>query len=249
MGRRQRAGSPGIDPHMLFLHEIHEVKGAREDAFEEAFRDGWMPLLAVGDDARLLYFLHHAHGTGVSYSVVTLTAVRDGAAWERLARRVEGGDLADWSRSLDAHRVDVQAKILLPLPWSQLQTFDLADVPTAGDEHEPTVFMEDTVWPREGKLEEYIERSGSHYAREMKQDAGRRLLSVDASFRTAFGSHRRREIVLWQKVLATKGIAALVSREVPEEYTRPGTWMHDALELRDRWQSRLLRSARWSPWY
>jgi hypothetical protein len=27
----------------------------------------------------------------------------------------------------------------------------------------------------------------------------------------------------------------------------PGTWMHDALEVRDDWQSRLLRSASWSP--
>jgi len=27
----------------------------------------------------------------------------------------------------------------------------------------------------------------------------------------------------------------------------PGTWMHDALEVRDDWQSRLLRSANWSP--
>jgi hypothetical protein len=36
--------------------------------------------------------------------------------------------------------------------------------------------------------------------------------------------------------------------EVPEHYKAPGTWMHDALEVRDRWESRLLRTARWSPW-
>jgi hypothetical protein len=27
----------------------------------------------------------------------------------------------------------------------------------------------------------------------------------------------------------------------------PGTWMHDALSLRDRWESKLLRTATWSP--
>jgi hypothetical protein len=27
----------------------------------------------------------------------------------------------------------------------------------------------------------------------------------------------------------------------------PGTWMHDALDVRDDWESRLLRSAPWSP--
>jgi hypothetical protein len=35
---------------------------------------------------------------------------------------------------------------------------------------------------------------------------------------------------------------------MPERYRAPGTWMHDALELRDQWQSRLLRAAAWSPW-
>ena len=74
---------------MLFVHEVHEVAGAREDEFEAAFRDGWMPLLAEGDDARLLWYMNHAHGSGASYNVVTITGVRDGAAWERLARRVQ----------------------------------------------------------------------------------------------------------------------------------------------------------------
>jgi hypothetical protein len=130
-----------------------------------------------------------------------------------------------------------------------LQAVDLADVPTSGAEHELTVFMEDTVWPFEGKLEEYVERAGSHYAEEMKQAADQRLLTVDASFRTAFGSGRRREVVLWQKIVQPRGLRPLLTREVPEEYKRPGTWMHDALGLRDRWESRLLRSAAWSPWY
>ena len=62
-------------------------------------------------------------------------------------------------------------------------------------------------------------------------------------------SGRRREVVLWQKILQKKGLAALLSREVPAEYKAPGTWMHDALTWRDRWQSRLLRSTAWSPWY
>jgi hypothetical protein len=43
-------------------------------------------------------------------------------------------------------------------------------------------------------------------------------------------------------------LGALISREVPDRLQQPGSWMHDALEIRDRWQSRLLRSSRWSPW-
>ena len=235
---------------MLFLHEVHEVVGAREDAFEAAFRDVFLPALAKDAGARLLYFLHHAHGSGASYQVVTLTALRDAAAWERLAQRVASGDLAAWLRDLDRLRHDVTAKLLVPLPWSPWQELDLASVPTDSVLREPTLFMEDTVWPFEDRLEEYVARAGSHYAVEIGRagEAGRALLRLEAAFRPAFGSHRRREIVLWQKLVKPRALTALLASEVPPEYKAPGTWMHDALELRDRWQSRLLRSARWSPW-
>ena len=83
---------------MLFMHEVHKVRGRREDDFEAAFREGWMPMLAAGDDARLLWYADHAHGSGPAYTVVTVTAVRDGAAWERLALRVQQGDLQKWMR-------------------------------------------------------------------------------------------------------------------------------------------------------
>jgi len=236
---------------MLMLHEVHEVVGAREQEFEEAFRRGWLPALAATPDARLLYFLHHAHGTGVSYNVVTLTALRDAAAWERLVRRIDGGDLAQWAQRTDEARHDVTAKLLIPLPWSPLRELDFAAVPVDGAEHEACVFMEDTVWPHEGRLEQYVERAGSHYAREMDEHAeqGSSILRIQASFRTALGTGRRREVVLWQKVVRPEALVPLVSREVPDRYKAPGRWLHDALEVRDRWQSRLLRTARWSPWY
>ena len=233
---------------MLFLHEVHEVAGVHEEAFDAAFRDGWMPELAKGDDARLLYFLRHAHGAGPAYNVVTITALRDGATWERLVRRIDAGDLAGWAQRTDALRHDVVAKILVPLPWSPLADVDLATVPIDAEEREPALFMEDTVWPHEGKLEAYVERAGAHYAREMAAQSERALLEVQGGFRTAFGSGRRREVVLWQKIVRPKAVLPLLSREVPAEYKAPGTWMHDALELRDRWQSRLLRTASWSPW-
>ena len=74
---------------MIFVHELHEVVGAREEAFEAAFRDRLVPALADDDDARLLYFLHHAHGSGASYRVVTITALRDAAAFWRLQERFD----------------------------------------------------------------------------------------------------------------------------------------------------------------
>ena len=132
---------------MLFLHETHKVVGAREDEFEAAYREGWMPTLAQGDDARLLWYTNHAHGSGVSYNVVTITGIADGAAWERLARRVQSGDLQPWMRELDNLRHEVTGKILLPVEWSPLQEVDLASVPTDGTTHPSSLFMEDTGWP------------------------------------------------------------------------------------------------------
>src|SRR6267142_1751150 len=54
---------------------------------------------------------------------------------------------------------DVEAKLLVPLPWSPLRDVDFNDVPKDGREHELTLYMEDTMWPYEDKLGEYIDRS------------------------------------------------------------------------------------------
>jgi hypothetical protein len=235
---------------VLFLHEVHHVIGACEEAFEAAYRDGCMPALAHGDDARLLFFAHHAHGTSRAYNVVTLTAVRDGAAWERVARRLQVGDLHDWATDVDRMRHRVTAKVLLPVPWSPLQDVDLESVPTSGH-HELTLFMEDTAWPHEGKLDEYLEAARTNYAPSLEEGrhAGRSLVELRAVFQPAWGAGRHREVVLWQKVVEPRRITTLITTEIPPEHRGPGTWMHDALRVRDDWESRLLRTTSWSPWY
>jgi hypothetical protein len=234
---------------MWFLHETHAVRGESEEAFDARLRDAWIPGVAAAADARVAYVLRHAHGTGPSYRLVTWTALADADAYEALAQAVARGPLREIAGELDALRHDVEAKLLEPLPWSPIQHLDLANIPPAGADHELTLYMEDTVWPREGKLEEYVERSGAHYAREMAdhERGGRAMLQVQGGFRTVFGSGRRREIVLWQKVVDPRLVVGLLTHEVPAELRKPGTWMHDALDLRDQWHSRLLRTTRWSP--
>jgi hypothetical protein len=230
---------------MLFMHEVHSVRGRTEDDFEAAFRDGWMPILGDGDDARLLWYTNHAHGSGPAYTVVTLTAVRDGTAWERLALRIQKGDLRPWMRDLDELRHDVDAKLLVPLPWSPLRDVDFKDVPTDGREHALTLYMEDTMWPYEDTLLTYIERCGQVYSQSL--DRPNPLLSIEAAFQPALGSHLRREVALMQRVHNPDALLKLLQTEIAPEYRRPGTWMHDALELRDQWTSRLLRTSSWSP--
>src|SRR4029453_4890141 len=201
---------------MLLVHELHEVRGREEDEFEDVVRSRWLPALARDPDARLLYFLKHAHGSGASYRVVTITALRDAAAWGRLAERIDRGDLRDESRALDALRHDVTAKLLVPLPWSPLQEIDLAAVPSAAPPgHELSLLRGDTVGPDEDQLETCVERSGNHHLAEMRRNAerGGTLLTILAGFRTAFGAGLRREIVLWQKLTEPRGLAPLLSSE------------------------------------
>src|SRR4051812_23276908 len=186
---------------MLMLHEVHRVRGAREDQFEAAFRDVLLPELAKGDDARLLYFMHLAHGSGRAYVVTTITGVRDGAAWGRLARRIQTGDLRGGAREGDQLPHDGHGKGLLPPPWAeQLASSDLSSVPTAPAEHELTIFMEDTAWPHEGMLDDYLQAAHDQYAPSLIE-GGRGLLELQGVLQTAWGTGRRAEVVLWQKVV------------------------------------------------
>ena len=232
---------------MLYVHETHSVVGRAEEEFEEAFRGpgGFVERLAESGDARLLWYLEQAHGTGPAYTVVTVTAVRDAMAWQRLADRMLDGDLRDWVGRVDRLRHDAVAKLLRPLPWSELQEVDLATVPLTGVEHDLTLFMEDTAHPHEGMVHDYVEVAGRQYAPSLRRRNP--LLEMVAAFQPAFGTGRRREIVLWQRVADPAALLRLLTTALPPAMKAPGTWMHDALEVRDQWESRLLRTAAWSP--
>jgi hypothetical protein len=233
---------------MLLVHEVHRVVGAREDDFEACFRDQYLPALAAGDDARLLYFMHLAHGSGRAYTVTTVTGVRDGAAWDRLIQRVQDGDLRTWAREVDQCRHRVDGKVLVAVPWSGMPV-EFDDVPTEPGDHELTLFMEDTAWPHDGMLDDYLEAARTHYAPSIAEGKGRGILQLLGAFQTAWGTGKRSEVVLWQKIVNHDALLALLLTEVPAEYRAPGTWMHDALRVRDDWESRLLRTTAWSPLY
>jgi hypothetical protein len=206
-----------------------------------------MPTMAKSDYARLLWYTNHALGTGVSYNVVTITAVEDGRAWEDLIQRVQKGDLKSWMLEVDNLRHDVVGKVLVPVHWSPLQEVDLGSVPVDGRLHEPSLFMEDTGWPY-APLDVYIQ--GWHdiyYAPLEKTSPGQQMLDIQACFQPAHGTHQRREAMLWQKILKPATLTKLLSREARPEQRAPGTYMHEALAFRDQWESKLLRTSSWSP--
>jgi hypothetical protein len=234
---------------VLFVHEVHDVVGKDEEAFDVALRDGWAAALAETDDARLVWACRQAHGTGPSYRVVTYTAVRSADAWGALAERVADGDLRGVVDGLDRHRHAVTATVLRPVPWSPLQEVDLGGVPAAAGDDRGVLFMEDTAWPHRERLEDYLAQAGHQYAGLLADGAaqGTSLLELVAAFQPVWGTGPWRQVVLWQRVTSPDRLLAMLRIEVPAEHRAPGTWMHDALELRDQWESRLLRTLPWSP--
>jgi len=233
----------------IYLHETHHVTGTAEQDFEAAYRDpgGWMDMLGQGDEGRLLYYAHQAHGTGPAYRVVTVTAVADGAAWERLATRLQFGDLHDWLTRVDGFRHEVHAKLLFPVPWSPTRDIDLSGVATEPAEHEPTLFMEDTGWPYVA-LDDYIDFWERDYMPMLHRlPLEQRLLEIQACWVPAIGAGRRPEGILWQRVHNLDRLTALLSTEIPASQKATGTYMSEALRYRDQWESRLLRTVTWSP--
>jgi hypothetical protein len=140
----------------------------------------------------------------------------------------------------------LSAKVLVPVAWSAMQEVDLAAVPTTVEEHDLSLYMEDTGWPHDNNLDAYAALAGEKYAPSLARSG---FLRMEAAFRPVFGTHRRAELVLMQKVLDHERLKNLLTTEIAPEMRVPGTWMHDALDARDRWESRLLRTTSWSPWW
>jgi hypothetical protein len=229
---------------VLFVEETHACVGSRVDEIEALYRDGWMPELGRTDDARLLWFCHLAHGSSLSYRIVTITAVRDGAAWERLASSVGEGALRDWARQVDECRHEVRSRIWVELDCSPLRP-DLSLIPTTPTDATPALYMQDTMWPRRGRTDEYVAALGSVYLPML--DRPEAQLSVEGAFRTVPGGGSSPQVVLMQRVRDLDRLTRLLAEEPPPGMDAPGSWMHEALTYRERWRSRLLRTASWSP--
>ena len=222
---------------MLYLHETHEVIGGKMAEFEALVQESWLPALERSGLGRLLWFWHHTHGTGASYQAISLTAVRDWQAWGELVARVaQSDDFAPWNREVWRFRREVVSKLLLPTEWSP----SLPDTTAASTT--PTLYLHDTGWPYTGKVDDYVAALGSIYYPQVRQS---RMISVEACWRTCYGTGRFHEVVLLQKILDWEAFANLLTHG--ERPSRPGDWMQEGLEYRDRWESKLLRTASWSP--
>ncbi len=228
---------------MIFVHEIHEVVAGKLEAFGEAVRTQWRPLLEADGRARLCWYWELTHGTGPSYQVVSVTAVRDWPTWVALAGVGSTDARArDWQKLSWTLRRDVTSKVLIPTAWSPLQEVDLSAPPVTATTDAPTMYLHDTGWPFPGKLEEYAGALGSIFYPQVQQS---RMIEIAACWTTAPGTGKHHEVVLLQKILDWERFSQLLTRG--EQGAQKGGWMEAGLRYRDRWESKLLRCARWSP--
>lgn len=171
---------------MLFVHDVHVVMGEHEFAYEDVMREEYLPAVA-DDDTRVLWFLHSTHGSGDAYHIVTITAVRDGAAWDRFVERQRYGDLNGVSTRLAALRYTLSSSLLVSTDWSPLRQLDLSTVPEQASDHPVSLYREDTI-TGPGVM------SALESAASRPSDADD-ILSVTAAFRPAWGGDRQARVL------------------------------------------------------
>jgi len=71
------------------------------------------------------------------------------------------------------------------------------------------------------------------------------MISVAACWTVAPGTGRHHEVVLLQRIEDWEQFSRLLARG--EQGAQRSGWMVEGLRYRDRWESKLLRCAAWSP--
>lgn len=230
---------------MLFIRETHRVIGLHQDNFEKLVRDEWMPAVASDPGTRLLWYFNHAHGSSISFNVVTVTGVEDWDAWGRLGERVQSGDLQDLAYRMDRMRYGTVAAIHEPLDWSPFHGPSLAAVSPGGADHDRTMYIEDTIQADGGAFEAGPEAVSAAYGGNIDPSAAG-LTELTAAFRPVAVAGRRGEIVLLQRI---RDLGVLAQYYLDGEAGEGAPWSatHAPTPFTDTWTTRVLRAAPWSP--
>ena len=220
---------------MLFLHDVHAAIGEHEIDLDDAVRDVYTPTIA-DDDARLAWYLYSTHGAGDAYIVTMITALRDGAAWERLSRRLRYGDLADWFLDVDRFTYWSQSTLLVPTEWSPAADLDLDALSVGSSEHDVRVFREDT-----------LEGSGIEGALAKLQPAEGDVLECIAGFRPFFApAGEAADVKVLYRVTSADALEGAYATD-----SRWSDWpgsLTPTLPIGAHGTTRMLRDVPWSPW-
>jgi hypothetical protein len=230
---------------MFFVHEIHALDPDTADTFEASLREAWLPALAGDGDTRLVWSAR-SMPLAISYpEIVTLTAVTDGGALERLGERVRRGDLADHAVELERYRRSHTVRVLAPLEEFNPYTVDLDELALVRKDAPTEMYIHDFVVPRLGMQRTYEVQMRESFLKMLEIEA--LPMKIWAGLETVAGGGRTPESLMVTHINHARAIADLLAHGNPRIAAEPGTWMADALKLRDTWISRLVRSLPWSP--
>lgn len=230
---------------MFFVHEIHALDPAGTEAFDTALREQWVPAVADDDSTRLTWAVRSTP-TSISFpEVITLTAVTDGKAMERFAKRMRKGDLRDIATELEPHRRNYTLRLLAPLEEFNSYEVQLDDLPLVRTDAPTELYIHDFVVPRLGMQRVYEIQMRDYFIKMLEIEA--LPMQTWGGFETVAGGGRTPESLMLTHVNNSRALAELVVHGNPRVAPEPGTWMSDALKLRDTWVSRLVRSLPWSP--
>jgi hypothetical protein len=229
---------------LFFVHEIHALDPSDADAFAASLRDEWVPALA-GHDTRLVWAVRSVAASISFPEIITLTAVNDGVALERLAERTRDGDLRELSQQLGARRRSHTSRVVAALEEFNPYTVDLDGLPLVRPEAPTELYIHDFVIPRLGMQRIYEVQMREYFMKMLEIEA--LPMKTWAGFETVAGGGRTPESIMVTHVNNSRALAELVVHGSPRVRVEPGTWMADALKLRDTWTSRLVRSLPWSP--
>lgn len=230
---------------MFFVHEIHALDATRAQAFEETVRDHWVPALASDPETRLVWCARSMPGSASYPEMVTMTAVTDGAALERLGARRRAGDLQDLSVELGERRRAVTLRLLAPLEEFNPYTVDLDEVPLVRTDAPGEMYIHDFVVPQPGMQRIYEVQMREAFMKMLEIEA--LPMKTWGGFETVAGGGRVPLSLMVTHVANGAAIANLLSEGNPRVTPEPGSWMSEGLKLRDTWISRLVRSVPWSP--
>jgi hypothetical protein len=178
--------------------------------------------------------------------LITMTAVADAAALGRFSSRLREGDLGPVDDAVSAHRDGVTRRILAPLIFDPLDV-DLAAIAAHphDTEDETRIYIHDFVAPRRGMQRTYEVAMRDVFLK-MLDMPGLENRSWAGLETVAGGGPAPESIMITRIGNAASGIRTMTT-VLGAEHVVPGSWLFDALALRDTWVSRLVRSVPWSP--
>jgi len=211
---------------VLIVQDIHQVIGRRELDFESACRE--MASALNSDQARFLWFAWAPHGAGEGYEAVTLISVPDAEALDHLQERIRDGDLSERWTSIEGMRYGLESSTHVlesPSPTN-----------TEGD-REPALFRLDHL-----ALSQPLRLARGKISTALAELTEEGTLEVAGWWTPLLGDLESPSVVVLNRI---RSDAALL-----EAFADPAKPWSGALEsafVVGR-NSRLLRTARWSPW-